>query len=481
MTRIKLALLVAGGLALLAPRSADAGKVVVLGVDGDRSGELEQVLTTIVASEHDVVSNAAYKKAAKKAKVKGTAPKGVAKVAKKLAADAIVDGALGREDDAYLLTVRIRGKDGEVAQEVSIALKTAQLSEKARRKLGRQLLVALDSLGVVGREGADNPAPPPAEEPVDEPAPPPASATEEPPPAPIENSTELAAANDRRGIDSENPLPSKRADAGLAAAAPRRSGPARRTAIRLEVGASATARQLTFITRDGLDNPPFGYDSPPVPGLRVAADFYPFAFATSGVASGFGVGVEYDQVFGLTTRTAATMDVALPTTEALIAVGARFRYAFDDTETSPTVTLTGGYGQRVFTVDRTALPSGNTLDLPDVDYRFFDPGLSFRLPLGSVVAVSAGARGLLMMQSGPISDRAEYGTATITGVDADAGLELVLAPFLLHVSGRFTQIGHSFNGDGEQTTNRDGDPASQDIGGAYDRYLGGSATLGVIF
>ncbi len=52
---------------------------------------------------------------------------------------------------------------------------------------------------------------------------------------------------------------------------------------------------------------------------------------------------------------------------------------------------------------------------------------------------------------------------------------------LLRLRGSYTQIGYDFVGNGEQSNNRDGDPASQDVGGAKDVWIGATAALAVIY
>ena len=52
---------------------------------------------------------------------------------------------------------------------------------------------------------------------------------------------------------------------------------------------------------------------------------------------------------------------------------------------------------------------------------------------------------------------------------------------LLRLRGSFAQIGYDFTGNGAQTNSRDGDPDSQDVGGALDRWIGGSASLTVAY
>jgi hypothetical protein len=518
MMRTKVTLMVlAVGLALGSATVVRAeGRVVVLEVDGDKSRRFEKALTSMVKKDHEVVSRRAFDKAAERAGVEDRDAKSIGKVVERLDADAVVDASLEREDGAYVLTIRVRDADGKTAKKLTVDLAKPRLSTKAKKRLGKRLRRALtdleqrDSDGEVADEGDDEPdvaasEPEPASEPEAAPAAAPddelaraekpkkgrtenvlaaapdrADAAEPAAPAPAER-TRVAASD---GIDAENPLPgarAARADTSLAATAVRRE-PSRPVAVRLEVGGSATQRNLSFTTRDGFDQVPPGYDSPPIPGVHVAGEIYPLAFGSRGFLSGLGFAAEFDQSLLLTTKSAAVMDVSLPTSQTHWSVGARFRLSFGRTARSPSVTLGAGYGRREFTVDRSGLPADSDLDLPDVGYEYIDPGLSIRVPLGSRLAVSAGARALFLLAAGDIQNADQYGSAVAYGGDASAGIDVQLTSrFLLNLSVLASLVQLQFDGNGELARGRDQDDASVDVGTASDRYLGGAASLGVVF
>ena len=63
-----------------------------------------------------------------------------------------------------------------------------------------------------------------------------------------------------------------------------------------------------------------------------------------------------------------------------------------------------------------------------------------------------------------------------------AAIDVVIANRVaLRISGEMAQYGFAFVGNGEQTYNRDNDPGSPDVGGASDRFIGGAATLAVLY
>jgi len=521
-----LAFLAVVGLALAGPAPAFAGdRVVVLKTKGDRSRAMEKALKAIVKAEHALVSDKALKRAAKRAKVRTFTPRDIAKVAKTVEASAVIESEVSKNGRAYVVVVRVRKPDGEIADELTQDLKRRTPSRTEKRTLSKRVLAALNSLDVTAGEGVaagegegngDGKAAPEdiaARDTSSEVAAAGGTAADGSPagspPQKVANAaggggggsngsdptaadgkragggtgTEVASL-DGTAKDDENPLPAKDAKAPAVAvqvkATSRRSHPA---ALRLEVGGNAIARTLSFNSRAGFDQAPQGYDSALVPGGRAAVEAYPLELVIPGsFFAGIGVAGEFDQQIGLTTRTSDAMATALETTSRRWNVGGRFRYAFGGRATSPSIAIGAGYGVRQFVVDRSPLQEGAVLDLPDVEYKYVDPGLWLRLPLGSRFAISAGARALLFLDAGAIQETAEYGAAELTGVDAEAGLELLITRnILVHVSGAYTRIGYDFVGNGTQTNNRDGDPVSQDIGGAADQYLGGSATIGVMF
>jgi len=253
-------------------------------------------------------------------------------------------------------------------------------------------------------------------------------------------------------------------------------------AIRFDAGASAIGRRLAFKTTGGTGAPP-DYRNTPVPGARAAGEIYPFAFdAPSGWLSGLGAAVEYDQALAISLNANGATTAPLAITERSYAVGLRYRLAFGQRSTSPTLTFGAGYATRTFKVDRSALMSTASIDLPDVDYRMIDPGLSFRLPLGGRVAVTLAGRGLLVMSAGAIQDADQYGMARVYGASAAAGFEIGLTDRLgLRLAAEGTQIGSTFAGTGILTNSRDGDSSTIEVRGVIDRYYGGSATLSVIY
>ena len=257
---------------------------------------------------------------------------------------------------------------------------------------------------------------------------------------------------------------------------------ANRFAARLDVGASMTGRSLRF-TSNITNNAPLPYQNAPVPGARFAAEVYPFAFQDpDSWLAGLGVGGDFDQALSLTLHATAESSVAMKITQRRYSAGLRYRLLLGHTATSPAITLSANYGARSFLVARGGLMTASSIDLPDVDYRLVEPGVAFRLPLGRWLALELSGHALLARSAGPIQRPDQYGQASIAGGDASAGVDLVLGDRIaLRLAGEATLLRFTFAGTGMLSTNRDGDPSTIDVRGATDRYLGGSATLAVLY
>jgi hypothetical protein len=247
-----------------------------------------------------------------------------------------------------------------------------------------------------------------------------------------------------------------------------------RDGARVDVGVSMTSRYLEFNSRNFSGAPPALQSR--APGLRVAGELYPGVFSDpKSPWSRLGVGGSFDQTLGLTLVQAATPYFASPVDEHQWSLGARYRLP---TGGDSTVTFALDYSHRVFTVDR----SLGMVDTPDTDYAGFEPGADVRAPITRRITLLAGARLILLTSAGSIATYNEYGHMHAMGASAMTGVDFTLATHVaLRVTGEMAQIGMSFDGSGMQTSNRDGDPTTIDVGGATDRYYSGSATVAVYY
>lgn len=255
---------------------------------------------------------------------------------------------------------------------------------------------------------------------------------------------------------------------------------ANRAALRLDVGVSGHKRTMSFNSRS-FPEAPKNFSNGFVPGIRVEAEVYPLAFTDpNSLLAGIGLGGVFDQTLLLKVTPDSQPDTKLPVTERHYSIGPRFRYVFGDKSTSPSVTASIGYGHRSYVVKRSALMNGNTLDLPDVDYAGFEPGVQARIPLGERFAVVVGASALLLTSAGAIEKPDQYGQAKVLAGQAVAGVDIAITNrFAVRLAGEFAQFGFTFKGTGAQANARDMDPSTNDVGGATDRYFGGVVTFAV--
>src|SRR5262249_10716708 len=120
--------------------------------------------------------------------------------------------------------------------------------------------------------------------------------------------------------------------------------------------------------------------------------------------------------------------------------------------------------------------------LPDVTYSGIDPTVEFRIPIVKQVAIFLGGGTVLLFGAGAIQTPQEYGQAKITAGQGMGGVDIALTSRLaLRLVVEYAQYGYAFTGNGQQSNARDMDPATKDVGGALDRYIGGAATLAVAY
>lgn len=477
-----------------------AARVVVLEVRGDDSSEFEEMLVETLKTQHDVVESRAFDRAARREGVADDLDdRAIARVARSLEAVAVLDTMLARRNGEWEFTIRVRGRDGKVKKKVKIELVAPRLGARGKKKVERALLEVVDEVlaadrGVAARaKGKDTgTARGKGKARDDEPR---VRARGDDDDEPVRRRRDVDRDDDE---DEDEPRRARRGgdddddddeEDDVLDERPRRARPAgarelRRAGVVAEVGSSVIARKLSFSSRPNFDQAPRGYPGSPVPAAHLAVEVFPVAIALpKNPAAGLGFYAEYDRVMGLVTRTSQAMDVAMPTRQVRWVVGGKLRYSFGRAPTLPTIYAGLGYGRRAFIVDRSGLPAGTALDLPDVDYRIYEPSLGVRLPIGTErLALTLGGRGLLFKSAGAIQGPVEYGAAKITGAEGEAMIDAAITRKVgLRLRGSFTQIGYDFDGNGAQTNNRDGDPATADVGGAMDRWLSATAALAIVY
>ncbi len=523
-TKIILTTLAAVLAVAIAPGSVRAQKrVVVLSVEGARNKSLQDDLSEIVRKENRVISSRTYVRTAKRLKARKLNPEDVARVSARISADGVLQSMIVADDDGYVLRLRLHeGATGRTVKKLAVRLSGPTLPGRLRRALANHLLPAIDHLDfndggdmnadaedhartAVG-DGDDELNERPAkrstrarrtarrgkrrssraedrrrsrddeisDEPVD---------GEEAVGDDDDDDVRTASRDDDVGVDEDmgdrDRSPDRSDSTDTRTAAERR----RTGVMMVSAGAAIIDRSLAFTYRADLADAPKGYKGPAAPAGRVAGEIYPLASdrKKSGMGPNLGIGFEADYVFGLQTAIldGGGMSANLPTTVMRYSASAILRHNFGSKPTGPSIKLSVGYGRLQFQVDK---PTDVVVDLPNTSYTYFDPGVAGRYPVTPKVALIAAAKALLITGAGEVQQRDQYGTAKLTGVDASGGVEVLFGKrYMLTVAARFTAVGYQFQGDGDMTVMRDGDPNTVDVGGALDKYLSGSATLGYLF
>jgi len=245
-------------------------------------------------------------------------------------------------------------------------------------------------------------------------------------------------------------------------------------AVDAVVGLSFNARRMSFKFDADLASPPPGYKGAPAPGLVIDATIYPLAFghSSTGMTKNFGLTFMYDKVLLINSKDMTGQK--LDTKAARYAVGAAFRYPFNQTATSPVIGAQVRYGRQNFTIAAGA-------DIPNVNYTILDPGVFFRYPVSEKVVLNLDAAFMLITNTGAIQKADSYGPATVSGFEGEIGLDYMFTKALFaRAAFRFETIGYTFKGGANMSSNRDADE-TQDVAGARDSYLGGLATVGYVY
>ena len=245
------------------------------------------------------------------------------------------------------------------------------------------------------------------------------------------------------------------------------------------IGMSLTARQMSFVFRPDLTARPPGYRGGPVPGAMIDATVYPLAVGhkRSDFLKNLGLSLMYDRVIVVNSKDMTGKVYA--STESRFGVGAVFRYAFNRTATSPVVIGSLGYSNQAFTI---ASSGGTMIGIPNVQYSIFEPGAGLRYPVTEKLIAGLDLKLMAIASTGQIQNADQYGSASVLGVEGALGVDyLITRNIFARAAFRAETIGYSFKGTGALSNARDGNPATLDVAGARDTYIGGMATVGYLY
>jgi len=245
------------------------------------------------------------------------------------------------------------------------------------------------------------------------------------------------------------------------------------------IGMSLTARRMSFVFRSDLAMRPPGYRGGPVAGAMIDATVYPLAVGhkRKDFLKNLGLNVMYDRVIVINSKDMTGKVYA--SSESRFGIGAVFRYAFNRTATSPVVLGSLGYSSQAFTISSSG---GTMIGIPNVQYSILEPGLGMRYPVTEKLIAGLDVKLMAITGTGQIQNADQYGSASVLGVEGALGVDyLITRNIFARAAFRFETIGYTFKGTGTLSNARDGNPATIDVAGARDTYIGGLATVGYLY
>jgi hypothetical protein len=504
---------VAVAVLVVAPGMADARKkVAVLKFTGPKAAKFQKDVEKAVKKGNTVVSDGKYQAAAKKAKAKKVTEKNVAKVAKKLGLDGVVTGSVKKKGKRYTVSMSLRGKDGSVVTTVKVTAKAAKFGAAEQRTLRNELIAAIDDLpddddggsdsGGFAASSGDSDSSDSDSSDSDTASSDTGSSDSDSGSASSDD--QVASSDDGGSADDENPIGgggggASDSDGEIEKGAGEGSGEsltdedsadmaARGRAVDIAGGLSFIGRNLSFAVADGLEDTPQGYQGSLVAGAYITAEVYPLAFGKSkGAMRNIGMSFALDQVIKIESRLNYTdaggeeVEATLPTSVQRYGIGLIYRMLLGAKVTGPTVKVSVRFNKSKFDIDKSDVPA-EVVDIPNTDYTYVDPGVALRYPFSPKLAVEAGGRFLALLSTGEINNADQYGQATALGFDLDAAVDYKVTPqIFVRGGGRYQTINLSFDGTGDLSNNRDGDPTTQDVDSATDSSYGGYVQAGYLF
>ncbi len=387
-------------------------KVAVAPIEGDTNNQVANVVAEVAGEDATVIGPDKTEKAMTKL---GLSPelerKDLSKLRARFDADVILSGKLDKDGKTKSLEVSVTAK-GRKTLKFTVTFKNAD-SDKFKSELREELAKRMKGEGGGGDEEPEEAAPPPPKEDDDE--------DED-----ADKDKKKKKKKKRRGGDDDADDTASDRHAVT------------QVAVRVWAGASFGRRTLTYASTAMNKPPPVGTAAP---SGRIEGEIYPAAFSTiKGAAAGIGVFGKYERAVGVTINVPLEPNDA-PIAQSQYMIGARYRLAFG----SSTVAVGVAYAGRKYIADRTKLTMANKLDMPDVKYSAFAPGVIGRFAITPTIGAFIGADFLLMRSTGAIQKTEQYGPADVIAFEFAGGLDVAFGTnYGLHIAADFSQIGFKF-------------------------------------
>jgi hypothetical protein len=526
--------------------AAGAGRkrIVVLDFEGPKADKFHDDFVKLVKKSHTIVATKKWNGTAEQLDAGALSDTNIKKVARKLKVDGVVEGKVEKRRAQYIITLTLHnGSSGEAGKTVETKSNGPKFDTKAKTAIKQELITAIEELeanhggsddddadggdkhGTFSKrsdKGSDkvgdkvgsveddsaakaDPKSPFKKRPADKGA-------EGEPPTPtsqVKGQDEDAlskprrrASSDQASSDDGDDKPKKRVARGddeqASSAEVHVDQPASSTslspaerAIDATLGMSFTARRLTFDYSSrlaGAQIPPAYRQTLPVAGAYIDATVYPLAWSHKsggGLLQGLGFEVLYDRVLRISSEKADNMGTlhTLDTSSSRYAIGVVYRYPLDKLAVGGRIL----YGGQSFQIAQTLPVTGESTDIPNVNYGFLTVGGFARYPLTDNITVDVDLAYLAVFSTGDgtfdIGQPMEYGKASTGGYELGAGVEYpVTKTVFIRGQVRVETIGMTFaGGQGTLANTRDSDPNTQDVNGARDTYFGGIVTAGYAY
>ncbi len=242
--------------------------------------------------------------------------------------------------------------------------------------------------------------------------------------------------------------------------------------VALSAGMTILSRSFDF-SDPRIPAAPANYRSGAVPALLLEAIVYPMAIWTGGHLANIGLEVKYWRVLDLGSQLSGYSD-QLSTTMQDQRLGLRYRWNLLNKESSPILTMGLGYGRLGFEIQeaQSVLPNTvyNFLDIAVAHLHF--PFLTHHtFSLGGIASFNY----LLIFSSGDIEaiDSSGYGQSSTSGVDFGAGIYATFHHVNFRLAGFYKYLSFDFDNQCYKTGT-----GCKVAGGANDRYLGASCSVG---
>jgi hypothetical protein len=456
------AVIIAAAVLLCAPlpaRGEEARRVVVAEFMGPipSSKLVRKAVYEIVSDFYEVLPYSKYRIARRRLNITDDSMRAVATVARRVGADAIIEGELrGRQ-----LTVSVReGRTGRVMDRFKVTVQGSGVSEETRERITDELVDLIDWTEPISRGAQGAAADPTAiRDPSDDEAPPPTRvAAAEPATAELSAAHRKPAVMAKKWTLDDDPSSGKP------------KGKQRPPAIQVgaAVGVAATSRQLQFSHQPDLaeEERPLGMAGSPSAGVAFAGNFDINPLKVSAdVLYKRSIGASVSYPSGGQTKKLSV---------ALSHIGGRLSIR---RLVKGRVTLRGGAGYHQFSFGISRRPTG--LLMPDARYAVAEVGGGARLGLrDDRIALTADLSYLHVLSASGITAATAYGSARFQGFGGEAGLEIQAGDTTyVRVAGTYERITLAFNGDGDLTTGLDGS-SDVDVSGAADTLIGFAIMLG---